>query len=85
MRIFPGRFALVEAGLQCVFQVFALEPVPDKTEVTCMAYNEDCPDVEMRGNVALMIKGVATFDDLRFLGRSGRGMGLHRTGHRREA
>jgi hypothetical protein len=45
--------------------------------VTCVAYNDECPDVEMKGNTALMYKGVATFNDLRFLGRSGRGIIEH--------
>lgn len=54
-------------------QVFALIPVADNIEVVCTAYNDDTACAEVRGCTAYMVNGVATFDDLRFHGRSGRG------------
>lgn len=55
-------------------QVVALgDDVPDGVVVTVMAGNEDNSSAELRNATATMKHGCAHFNDLRFVGRSGRG------------
>ena len=54
-------------------QVVALCDIEDGTLVTLNAGNDDNYGSELRNNSALMRDGVAKFNDLRFVGRSGRG------------
>ncbi|XP_039994247.1 RUNX family transcription factor 2a [Xiphias gladius] len=56
------------------FTVVALgNDVPDGAVVTVMAGNEDNSSAELRNATATMKQGYAQFNDLRFVGRSGRG------------
>ncbi|XP_029962625.1 runt-related transcription factor 3-like isoform X2 [Salarias fasciatus] len=56
------------------FSVVALgNDVPDGVAVTVMAGNEDNSSAELRNATATMKQGHAHFNDLRFIGRSGRG------------
>lgn len=60
--------------LSCPFpQVVALGDVPDGTVVTVMAGNDENYSAELRNASAVMKNQVARFNDLRFVGRSGRG------------
>ncbi|XP_072289681.1 runt-related transcription factor 1 isoform X3 [Eucyclogobius newberryi] len=59
--------------LPIAFKVIALGDIPDGTLVTVMAGNDENYSAELR-NATAAIKGqVARFNDLRFVGRSGRG------------
>lgn len=61
-------------SLPCTFKVIVLDcDVPDNTEVIISAGNKDNCNGELKNNLALFKNGVAQFNDLRFLGRSGRG------------
>lgn len=60
-------------------QVVALGEVPDGTVVTVMAGNDENYSAELRNASAVMKNQVARFNDLRFVGRSGRGRPLHYT------
>lgn len=51
----------------------ALGEVPDGTVVTVMAGNDENYSAELRNASAVMKNQVARFNDLRFVGRSGRG------------
>ena len=51
----------------------ALGDVDDGTVVTLSAGNDNNYGAELRNNNAQMVDGVAKFNDLRFVGRSGRG------------
>ncbi|KAM4607399.1 runt-related transcription factor 3-like [Polymixia lowei] len=56
------------------FTVVALgDDVPDGVVVTVMAGNDDNSSAELRNATATMKQGHAHFNDLRFIGRSGRG------------
>lgn len=55
------------------FKVVALDEVKDGTLVTIRAGNEDNYCSELRNYTAIMKNQVAKFNDLRFVGRSGRG------------
>lgn len=57
-------------------QVVALGDVPDGTLVTVMAGNDENYSAELRNATAAIKNQVARFNDLRFVGRSGRG--IHR-------
>lgn len=60
-----------------MFKVFALDnDVPDGVVVTIMAGNEENSSAELRNATATMKQGYAHFNDLRFIGRSGRGIQL---------
>uniref|UniRef100_A0A1I8IS99 Runt domain-containing protein n=1 Tax=Macrostomum lignano TaxID=282301 RepID=A0A1I8IS99_9PLAT len=59
------------------FKVVALGEVPDGTRVTLAAGNEENCFAEMKNPVAYMNSQVAKFNDLRFIGRSGRGKFLN--------
>lgn len=56
----------------------ALGDVPDGTLVTVMAGNDENYSAELRNATAAMKNQVARFNDLRFVGRSGRGTYLSR-------
>lgn len=58
-------------------QVVALGDVPDGTVVTVMAGNDENYSGELRNASAVMKNQVARFNDLRFVGRSGRGWYFH--------
>jgi len=47
--------------------------VPDGVVVTVMAGNDDNSSAELRNATTTMKQGCAHFNDLRFIGRSGRG------------
>lgn len=55
------------------FKVVALGEVNDGTLVTVMAGNDENFCGELRNHTAVMKNQVAKFNDLRFVGRSGRG------------
>uniref|UniRef100_A0A673L6C3 Runt-related transcription factor n=1 Tax=Sinocyclocheilus rhinocerous TaxID=307959 RepID=A0A673L6C3_9TELE len=59
--------------LPVAFKVVALGDVPDATVVTVMAGNDENYSAELRNASAVMKNQVARFNDLRFVGRSGRG------------
>ncbi|XP_058444717.1 uncharacterized protein LOC131426192 isoform X2 [Malaya genurostris] len=59
--------------LPMAFKVVALGDVGDGTMVTVMAGNDDNFCGELRNSTAIMKNQVAKFNDLRFVGRSGRG------------
>lgn len=61
-------------SLPCAFKVIALDyDIPDGTEVIIAAGNDENYNPELRNNTAVMKNGIAKFNDLRFVGRSGRG------------
>ncbi|XP_031629349.1 segmentation protein Runt-like isoform X2 [Contarinia nasturtii] len=61
-------------SLPCAFKVIVLDyEIPDNTEVIITAGNEEQCNPELRNNTAVLKNGVAKFNDLRFVGRSGRG------------
>ncbi|XP_045518509.1 runt-related transcription factor 3-like [Pieris brassicae] len=55
------------------FKVVALGDILDGTQVTVRAGNDENCSAELRNNTAVMKNRVAKFNDLRFVGRSGRG------------
>ncbi|XP_055512294.1 runt-related transcription factor 3 isoform X1 [Leucoraja erinacea] len=59
--------------LPVAFKIVALGDVPDGTMVTVMAGNDENYSAELRNASAVMKNTVARFNDLRFVGRSGRG------------
>lgn len=59
--------------LPTAFKVICLSDVLDGTVVTIRAGNDDNQSAELRNNSAIMKNQVAKFNDLRFVGRSGRG------------
>ncbi|XP_078069042.1 runt-related transcription factor 2 isoform X2 [Mustelus asterias] len=59
--------------LPVAFKVVALGDVADGTVVTVMAGNDENYSAELRNASAVMKNQVARFNDLRFVGRSGRG------------
>ncbi|XP_052121600.1 runt-related transcription factor 1-like [Frankliniella occidentalis] len=59
--------------LPSAFKVVALGDVVDGTPVTVRAGNDENFCAELRNNCAPMKNQVAKFNDLRFVGRSGRG------------
>ncbi|XP_055027700.1 runt-related transcription factor 2 isoform X2 [Misgurnus anguillicaudatus] len=59
--------------LPVAFKVVALGDVTDGTVVTVMAGNDENYSAELRNASAVMKNQVARFNDLRFVGRSGRG------------
>ncbi|KAM4591953.1 runt-related transcription factor 2 [Odontesthes bonariensis] len=59
----PRAFTVVAVG----------SDVPDGVVVTVMAGNDDNSNAELRNATATMKQGCAHFNDLRFIGRSGRG------------
>lgn len=62
-------------SLPTAFRVVSLSgDVPDNTQVSVMAGNDERCDPELRNSIATMKGSVAKFNDLRIVGRSGRGM-----------
>nr|CAI5848574.1 unnamed protein product [Callosobruchus analis] len=61
--------------LPVAFKVVALGDVGDGTVVTVRAGNDENYCAELRNCTAVMKNQVAKFNDLRFVGRSGRGKG----------
>lgn len=61
--------------LPVAFRVVSLGEVLDGTAVTIRAGNDDNYCAELRNATAVMKNQVAKFNDLRFVGRSGRGKG----------
>lgn len=61
-------------SLPVIFKVVALSAVADGTVVELSAGNDDNLFGELRNNTATMDKQLAKFNDLRFIGRSGRGI-----------
>ncbi|KAM9766796.1 LOW QUALITY PROTEIN: runt-related transcription factor 1 [Menidia menidia] len=59
--------------LPIAFKVVALGDIPDGTLVTVMAGNDENFSAELRNATAAIKNQVARFNDLRFVGRSGRG------------
>ncbi|KAL2082319.1 hypothetical protein ACEWY4_022137 [Coilia grayii] len=59
--------------LPVAFKVVALGEVADGTTVTVMAGNDENYSAELRNASGVMKNQVARFNDLRFVGRSGRG------------
>ncbi|MGH0167736.1 UNVERIFIED_CONTAM: hypothetical protein FKN15_053003 [Acipenser sinensis] len=59
--------------LPIAFKVVGLGDVPDGTLVMVMAGNDENYSAELRNATAAMKNQVARFNDLRFVGRSGRG------------
>lgn len=62
--------------LPVAFKVVALGEVGDGTLVTVRAGNDENCCAELRNSTASMKNQVAKFNDLRFVGRSGRGESL---------
>lgn len=60
-------------SLPVAFKVIALDDVTDGTQVTIKAGNDENCCGELRNCTAVMKNQVAKFNDLRFVGRSGRG------------
>lgn len=60
-------------SLPIAFKVVALDEVADGTVVTLKAGNDENYCAELRNCTAVMKNQVAKFNDLRFVGRSGRG------------
>lgn len=60
-------------SLPIAFKVVALDDVQDGTIVTLKAGNDENYCAELRNCTAIMKNQVAKFNDLRFVGRSGRG------------
>lgn len=60
-------------SLPIAFKVVALDDVSDGTVVTLKAGNDENYCAELRNCTAVMKNQVAKFNDLRFVGRSGRG------------
>ena len=56
------------------FKVLSLSDIPDGTKVILTAGNDENSAAEVRNNSASMKNQVARFNDLRFVGRSGRGV-----------
>lgn len=61
-----------------VLQVIALGEVVDGTVVTIRAGNDENFCAEIRNSTAIMKNQMAKFNDLRFVGRSGRGEFLNK-------
>ncbi|NP_001104821.1 runt [Bombyx mori] len=68
----PGHWRS-NKSLPLAFKVVALDDVQDGTLVTIKAGNDENVMAELRNCTAVMKNQVAKFNDLRFVGRSGRG------------
>jgi runt-related transcription factor len=60
----------------CISQVVALDEIEDGTVVTIKAGNDENFCGELRNCTAIMKNQMAKFNDLRFVGRSGRGKSI---------
>lgn len=63
--------------LPTAFRVVCLGGVEDGTLVTVRAGNDENCSSELRNATAIVKNHVAKFNDLRFIGRSGRGMSIY--------
>lgn len=72
----PPKCGFTMVIVSLFLQVVALGEVPDGTVVTVMAGNDENYSAELRNASAVMKNQVARFNDLRFVGRSGRGRPL---------
>ncbi|XP_026744281.1 segmentation protein Runt-like [Trichoplusia ni] len=70
--VLPGHWRS-NKSLPVAFKVVALDDVQDGTLVTIKAGNDENAMAELRNCTAVMKNQVAKFNDLRFVGRSGRG------------
>lgn len=70
--VLPGHWRS-NKSLPVAFKVVALDDVQDGTLVTIKAGNDENVMAELRNCTAVMKNQVAKFNDLRFVGRSGRG------------
>lgn len=70
--VLPGHWRS-NKSLPIPFKVVVLDEVPDGAVVVVQAGNDENPSADMRNYRALSSTGVAIFNDLRFVGRSGRG------------
>ncbi|XP_050434580.1 segmentation protein Runt-like isoform X1 [Adelges cooleyi] len=70
--VLPGHWRS-NKSLPIPFKVVVLDEVPDGAVVVVQAGNDENPSADMRNYRALSATGVAVFNDLRFVGRSGRG------------
>lgn len=61
-------------SLPIPFTVIALGDVKDSTLVSVKAGNEENYSAELRNNITYMVNNIARFNDLRFVGKSGRGL-----------
>lgn len=66
-------------SLPSPFTVLITSPVPDGTLVTVAAGNDETPSGEVRHDTAKVVRQVARFSDLRFVGKSGRGKNFNLT------
>lgn len=71
--VFPPKPLLNRLASLWLRQVVALGDIPDGTVVTVMAGNDENYSAELRNASGVMKNQVARFNDLRFVGRSGRG------------
>lgn len=60
-------------SLRNPFKVIVLDEIPDGTTVTVKAGNDENWCAEIKNSSALIKDQVAVFNDIRFIGRSGRG------------
>ena len=60
-------------SLPMPFRVLVLHPVPDGTRIALVAGNDENICAELKNATSVVRKRVAKFNDLRFIGRSGRG------------
>ena len=65
--------------LPMAFKVIALSEITDNTVVNLRVGNDENFCGELRNNTAVMKNNVAKFNDLRFIGRSGRGKSFNLT------
>lgn len=70
--VLPGHWRS-NKSLPIPFKVVVLDEVPDGAVVVVQAGNDENPSADMRNYRALSSTGIAVFNDLRFVGRSGRG------------
>lgn len=67
------KYSIQNKTLPIAFKVVALGDVNDGTMVTVRAGNDENYCAELRNCSAVMKNQIAKFNDLRFVGRSGRG------------
>ena len=70
--VLPGHWR-TNKTLPVAFKVVALGEVTDGTKVTLAAGSDENNCAELRNCISYMKDYVAKFNDLRFIGRSGRG------------
>lgn len=68
-------------ALPMAFRIVVMEDVPDGTEVSIHAGNDENCTAELRHSLTQTKNKVARFNDLRFVGRSGRGKSPFQSGN----